>query len=75
MTIRAELDNMRERIEISDDVNDLAHVARTDLPRLLDAVEKVLAECAQMSTGSDTEAFCAERVRDAITTALEGKDA
>lgn len=85
MTIRAELDNMRERIETSDDVNDLAHVARTDAVRLLDAVEKVLAmgrEYADRNDGfmyqheadaHDARLDLFEQIEDAITTALEGK--
>lgn len=68
------------------DAEFIAH-ARTDLPRLLDAVEKVLAEldhasanghhldrdCQGVGPGERVPAVRTENIEAAITTALEGK--
>ena len=67
------LKNIRARHEAMEQAALVRRPSHVDRGRLLDALERVLGECDQMATGSDTEAFCAERVRDAINDALEGK--
>lgn len=79
MSIPAELKTIRERVEGAFSDEEACLMVQEVTPRLLDAVEKVLAVADEPApvwfTADQSYTYDAamDHVRDAITTALEGK--